>query len=189
MRLAACNDDHAAAFFLLLGGLLHVLGQAAGIAALAGLARWRAQPFNQAIGNSTEMHFGQRLATGRINRCLHFRQVLAQFFGILRRAPYRHLHQAGQARQAQRVGRHEFAFKNGGHQTRLIVHQHELGIIGVKQHGWFLKKIVLINTQDAAKTAGGALNFSQRLAACCTDCRACRQQGLVRTLFERTFYY
>jgi hypothetical protein len=89
-------------------------------------------------GGGAEMHLGQRLATSGINGRLQLGQVLAQLVGGLGGAPDRHFHDAGHAGQTQGIGNDPFIFKNGGHQAGLVVHQYELGVIGIEQHVYSL---------------------------------------------------
>ena len=129
MRLTT-GEHHGVALGNGCGGFLQMARQAAGVAPRLLTGR-RPKPVHQPVAGCAEAHLGQgalaQLAQGRI--------VGAQFLGVLLGAERRHAHQLRSTRQAQRVGQHLFAFGYGGHQALLVVHQNQLGIGQVKQHG------------------------------------------------------
>ena len=90
-------------------------------------AGWRAEPVGQAVGGSTERHFGQ----GFTAKGAQLSRVGAQLVRVLLGAPDRHLQELGHLRQPDRVGQGGRPFEQRWHEALLVVHEHELGVVGV----------------------------------------------------------
>ncbi len=127
--------------------LLQVLGQAARVASTRA-HRWP-QPVGKPVRHGAKVHFWQRLLAQRTQ----FRRVGPELLWVLLRAPYRHMQHPRHLSESQGIREHLGAVKNGGHQVGLVIHQHQLGICGIQQHG---------NLSSVQTTEG---RFSQVVAA------------------------